>query len=68
MRKEKLQQLRKIFKIVCRTQATLCFTLGIILLLYFHWNTYWHGLKLILIGLFCLYEDKLWSLVGQKEY
>ena len=62
------QRLRKIFKKIFRIYGVLCFIRGIGFLAYLHWDTYWYGLKLILLGLFCWNQDKLWPLNEQEGY
>lgn len=34
----------QIVKVVCRIQSLLCLALGIVFLIYLHWDTYWYAL------------------------
>lgn len=68
MKSKNQQRLRNMYKVICRIQSVPCFALGILLLAHLHWDTYWHGLKLILLAFLSWNQDKLWSLVEQKMY
>lgn len=68
MKSENRQRLRKIFKEIFRIYGALFFVRGIEFLAYLHWDTFWYGLKLMLLGLLYWNLDKLWSLVEQEGY
>ena len=68
MKSKNRQRLRKIFKEICRIYGILFFVIGIGFLAYLHWDTYWFGLKLMLLGLLYWNLDKLWPQVEQEGY
>jgi hypothetical protein len=68
MKIESRQRLRKIFKEIFRIYGVLFFVSGLGFLAYLHWDTYWYGLKLMLLGLLYWNLDKLWSPVEQEGY
>ena len=73
MKSESRQRLDKILKKIFRIQGLLCFFVGMKHLAYLHWDTYWHGLGLILFGLLYfgfLYwnQGKLWFLIEEEKH